>query len=512
MDVGDFKELFKHLASAGAGRPVDKDGFPQGPWTPDLLADAITQIDATGSGIELRTVQLWFQDNDKGIGNENTRLLARIFGCDDPEATSEWQAVLGAARSQFVARRREKRRIRGSDIPEPIDMAHGATLVGKAETAQEADAKSQKRRFSLAGTTESLFGGSTLNLPTSIFAGAVALVFTSYFLGNHDITSEPPEGPAKQVGFFWAPNWIFVFVVLMPLFTAFVAELLAYWKNNGRLKIEALGGRMDRRGSWIQNIEKSSYAFWSVFLICIFFVGVFQWISIRLLPLLRGSSDYPMDWGSIAIERPEVISAPEAIGFTAIAYLYMCVCFYLFFAGLILLYTIAQDFRNIHAVSVRPLEVNHQRKVNEVAVAVMNGIFRCTVLGVLIAICMKLQGTYLASGDPNIASWFFRDMASVFGAGHETHMMADYRAPNHFTSLLIVLTTCFVFLYGVSRLGVGNSMFIHWAKMSAVIALLVASYALIGGFAGFSILLSVGVLVAVYGLLDPGLGTVQVSE
>ncbi|MEP2096634.1 MAG: hypothetical protein ABJI95_24865 [Paracoccaceae bacterium] len=43
-DDHDFKELFKKLTSAGAGRPVDNDGFPQGAWKADLLAEAITRI------------------------------------------------------------------------------------------------------------------------------------------------------------------------------------------------------------------------------------------------------------------------------------------------------------------------------------------------------------------------------------------------------------------------------------------------------------------------------------
>ena len=38
----DFKVLFARVAATGVGRPVDKDGCPQGPWTPDLLAEAIS--------------------------------------------------------------------------------------------------------------------------------------------------------------------------------------------------------------------------------------------------------------------------------------------------------------------------------------------------------------------------------------------------------------------------------------------------------------------------------------
>lgn len=73
----DFKALLKYAFSAGAGRPVDANGFSEGPWTPDLLAEAISEIDANNSGIELRSVQRWLQDNDSGINPENIRWLAR---------------------------------------------------------------------------------------------------------------------------------------------------------------------------------------------------------------------------------------------------------------------------------------------------------------------------------------------------------------------------------------------------------------------------------------------------
>jgi len=58
----------------------------------------------------LRAVQVWFQDNDNGISKANIRWLARIFGCNDPEETSKWQAELMAAKDRLTAERREKRR------------------------------------------------------------------------------------------------------------------------------------------------------------------------------------------------------------------------------------------------------------------------------------------------------------------------------------------------------------------------------------------------------------------
>ncbi|RUW18246.1 hypothetical protein EOA38_36160, partial [Mesorhizobium sp. M1E.F.Ca.ET.041.01.1.1] len=72
--------------------------------------------------------------------------------------------------------------------------------------------------------------------------------------------------------------------------------------------------------------------------------------------------------------------------------------------------------------------------------------------------------------------------------------------------------TCVVFVYGTIRLGGGSRVQVPLWKMSAVVALLVAGYLLIDAFAGFSILLGVGVLLATYGLFDPGFGRWRASE
>jgi hypothetical protein len=48
--------------------------------------------------------------------------------------------------------------------------------------------------------------------------------------------------------------------------------------------------------------------------------------------------------------------------------------------------------------------------------------------------------------------------------------------------------------------------------MSAIVGLLFTSYLLIDAFAGFSILLGIGVLAAVCGLLDPRLGQRRAGE
>ncbi|WP_439605077.1 RcgA family putative transporter, partial [Shinella sp.] len=231
-----------------------------------------------------------------------------------------------------------------------------------------------------------------------------------------------------------------------------------------------------------------------------------------LVPLVKGTGDYAIDWGKLAIVRPDIISVPEAVLFTGISYLYMAISFYIFFSGLILLYMIAYDFWKIKESLKDQPEADSQCHLEEVALTVVRGIFRCTVLGILVAICMKSQSSYLTSTDENIAAWLASDMSSAIYGDNNMSKAINYRMPTHYSSLLVVISTCTVFLFGAVRLGVGNQFRVTLWKMTTVVALLVAGYLLIGAFNGFSIILGLGVLLALYGLFDPGLGRWRTSE
>ncbi|WP_299628540.1 hypothetical protein [uncultured Tateyamaria sp.] len=514
----DFKQLFARLASAGAGKRVDPHGFPDGPWTPETLADAISSIEVNSNGIELRTVQVWFQDNDNGISNENLRWLARIFGCDDPKAASEWQTELSAARSKLDAKRRKKRGAKETTATRAPDLDMSSPVCeskpeNELSLATKPDAAAQPTQRSwLVQATEAVFSRSPLNLPASVFAGAVALQFTSYFLGIHEVTFEAPDGLTKQVGFLWAPNWTFLFLAFMPIFFAATAELLSFWKETGRPKVANEVSLFENHRDWSRNLDASSYTFWAVFLICLLFAGVFQWISVRLLPLLRGGGDFAIDWGSLAIVSPEIISVPEAMAFTGFAYLYMCISFYLFFAALILLYCVAQDFGNIRSNDPGNRDAVNDDVIRVIGARVMRAIFRCVVLAILIAVCMKLQSAYLTSSGKNILRWLMIDMRAVFSSGDRPQSLGNYSAPNHFTSLLIVLSSIFVFLHGASRVTGGVRANNRFGMMVVTIGLLSTAYLLIGAFAGFSVLLLAAVLLATYALCDPDFGQKSTNE
>ncbi len=493
---------------------MSEDGFPAGPWTPELLAEAISQIDSNRIGVDLRTVQLWFQENDKGISTANIRWLARVFGCDDPVATSEWQMELSAAQSRLTAKRREWKRTgsgSGVALAEPARF-----IVDGSEALAEApdvNGSQPKRRYRLARRSEALFSqGSPLNLPASVFAGISALGFVSFIIGIHNVKYGRADGIFKQVGFLWAANWTLVFMVFLPLFLAFVSELVTSWKHQERSKVVRSSGLNESYHAWERIVEASSYSFWAVFLICLLFAGLFQWIGVCLIPLIKGGGNYATDWGSIAIVRPEIVSVPMEVVFTGAAYLYMCLCFYLFFAGLILLYTVVDDLWKIGEASKNRPQVDFQRGLDEAGFRVMRWVFRCTVLGVLIATVMKLQSSYLASNGKNIMAWLISDLSSVLYERADVINRFSYRMPTHYSSLLVAISACVIFLYGAIRLGVGSQFQVPFWKMAAVVALLIVSYLLIDAFSGFSILLGVGILLAIYGLVDPGFGRGRASE
>ena len=496
----DFKTLFARVAAEGVGRPADSDGCPQGPWTPELLAEAISQIDANRAGIELRTVQLWFEDNEKGISTNNIRWLARVLGCNDPEGASAWQAALSKSQARLTARRRARRQKETSHETEKDDRTpDNAPRPTRAEDPRQG--------FSLARVSEGIFSrGSPLNLPASVFAGAVALQFVSYFLSIHSVTYVREDGITKQVGFLWAPNWTFLFIVFMPLFFAFVVDQVTNWKNGGRCALLSHIAESDRPDDWMRRVEATSYTYWAVFLLCVGFAGVFQWVGVRLLPVLNGGGDYAIDWGSLAIARPDEIGIIDQVAFTGAAYFYMSLCFYLFIAGLILLSTVAEDFAQIGKTLVRQPNVARSREAQAAGSRIMRGIFRATVAGLLVAMCMKLESLYVVTAAPSVWHWLFLDAASIMTRFGDPVDWGDYSMPTHFTSLLVALMLGAVYLYGAIRIGLTTPFHVPLARTTAAVLFLGIAYLLVGVVTGFSILLALALIVAVYGLFDPGFG------
>jgi hypothetical protein len=219
----NFKQLFARLAAAGAGRPTDNQGFADGSWTPETLADAISAIDGNREGVELRSVQVWFQDNDNGISDPNLRWLARIFGCGDPEATSAWQTELKAAKERLACQRREKRKSKttnGSAVMPAVISTPGVSQtieIAAGDLRNTERASSGSKRVTLAERCERLLSGATsVNLQIAYWMVFCVLALMNYVLGTLSVTYVPQEGLVKQVGFIWAPTLTVLPLVALP--------------------------------------------------------------------------------------------------------------------------------------------------------------------------------------------------------------------------------------------------------------------------------------------------------
>ncbi|MEO0548144.1 MAG: hypothetical protein AAF035_14520, partial [Pseudomonadota bacterium] len=212
QSTDNFKVLFVRLAAQGAGRPVDQHGVADGPWTPETLADAISAIDTNKAGIDVRTVQVWFQANNNGISDKNIHWLARIFGCNDPLATSRWQSQLKAAKEQLAAERRQRQRITSKADWEARGQVQGQnTQVNEFPNEVEAPSNQHEpghQKISLAARAESLFlNGAPFAMVMMMWACVAILLYICYLLGAHDVSYSPVKDVEKQVGLFWSPNW-----------------------------------------------------------------------------------------------------------------------------------------------------------------------------------------------------------------------------------------------------------------------------------------------------------------
>ncbi|MEO9779838.1 MAG: hypothetical protein ABJO75_00555 [Sedimentitalea sp.] len=511
-----FKVLFARLAAEGAGRPVDRQGFPDGPWTPETIAEAISAIDGYDGDIDLRTVQIWFQDNDNGISTNNIRWLARIFGCNDPDATSLWQVELSAANRRLAEKRKRKKvgnrpRLGSTETVQKIEAGYTRARAS-AVTAQEIN-----WRFNLAKKTEALFDSqSSMALPLVVFTGACTLALISFTLNVHSVVFTPENGPPRQVGFLWAPNWTITFLAVLPLFLVLLMDLLRCWKEEWRTRLADFNDPEFLGVSWEHRLTAASYAFWATFFVTVIVASGYNWTATHLTPLLESDpGNWAVDWSRIAILRPDLISVPSAIAFTSLVFLYNGFTAYLFFTGHIILHLMKDDYVSL----MKGLEAQSSEEfipeIENISFLLMNGIFRCTALGVLITILMKLQSSFLQSNSTNIIDWLVADFGSPFG-NHDSiakESTLSRIAPGSFYSFFCLLAIVGTFAnasikirWMFARLHLAewhNRLIAPWVVMNGTMALLVISYFLIGVLPGFTIFLAFSLALTGYLLTKP---------
>ena len=511
LDGGNFKTLLKRMVAIGAGQLVDRSGMPPGPWTADTLADAISELDGNRAGIDRRTVQLWLQDNDRGISTKSVHYLAMVFGCDDSEATSGWQAEIMASLDRLGAQKRASQnqsdQLEVGERKLETESANARSLGGYSRS----NAKTSESHLGIAGRSEAAFSQSNaFALTTVVWAGFAALAFLTYILGVDNVHYSPTDGLSKQVGFLFAPSWTLLPVVILPMLIFSVHELLEFWKNKGRTSLVQAAGR--QRGQyleWNDRIKSQSCSFWAIFFVSFVIIFGLQWSGVYLRALLNGdATNFMMDWNIVTLVRPDVISVPAAIFLSFVAYLYFSFLMWIFFVGLLLFYTVVRDFSDVCSDRAIEASANGDLQVDKIGIRVMISVFRCTVLAILFCTCIRLQSTYLVSDGTNVISWLIKDGLSLFGG--EANSWLEQKAIARFTSIVLLYLTCFVF-FGccilMSRVicmqpNTGRAIF-RWLPKIAIVIILAINLYLIGRVNGFSFFLVASVVAAAYALYNP---------
>lgn len=529
----NFKRLFARLAAEGAGRPVDKDGFADGPWTPESLADAITAIDGNREGVELRTVQVWFQDNDNGISDTNIRWLARIFGCGDPEATSRWQAELKAAKERLALERRARRRDASDNsvvssghetrVPVGNDTYKERKKISTNDRASGSVKEAKKLSKSLAERCEwALSSPTSMNLLIAYWLVFSGLGLLNYVFGTLSVTYRPEVGISKQVGFIWAPTLTVLPLIVLPLFIYYVSDLNTYWKQVGRMKCTSHGVisiKPHSHAAWFGKVKDYSFSFWAILVFCLLFVFGFQWGGIYLPAYLSGDANgVQIDRYLVALERPNVISIPQAMVLSAIGYLYTASYIAFFMFGLLFLVIVANDFHDVCMTSSIEGTLVDIQRIRKQGQKIIWGSFRVAVFAIWLATCVKLQITYLSSDSPDFVTWLRTDFLSAFNLTTARNGWLPNTSISHFTTFMMVAVTATIFVVCALRVhNIFEGVSVYESdypftenrnaivKMLAVIGMLFINLILIGRFSGFSVLLIMCVAASFYVMSGPKL-------
>lgn len=527
QSTDNFKVLFSKLAAQGAGRPVDQHEVADGPWTPDALADAITAIDSNKDGIDVRTVQVWFQANDNGISDKNIHWLARIFGCNDPAATSRWQSELKAAKERLAV----ERRARQCDPVKVSEHAAGRKreLVTQANepvhktVATFGEPKLEHQRVGLASRAENLFlDGAPFGMVVTMWASVAVMLYLGYLIGAHNVFYSPIQNVEKQVGLFWSPNWLLDKLIWLPLIVFTVSNLITTWREQWRSMLVAWSSKSVQTCSWDERLSAYASSFVGITLVCFFVVFMLQWYGSYLQPLIQNDEgSRVIDWLLVSIERPDVVTTTESMTASMYANLLSGIAYWYCFSGLMLLYIVSTDFKDISGRLQPIVEADKGLKFLRIANSIVSSVFCCAVFALLTSIGIKLVAVYLMTDAENILRWLILDASALFNGQNGTWTWFDKSPSASITSFFVMFIPVFVFFLCASQIqssvngqfsskiaendetiasmaAAANKAKFAWLSRASVILLLVANFWLIGRFTGFSVLLLTSCCLAIF--------------
>lgn len=502
----DFKELFQEAISARAGLTLAGTADTSSEWTPSLLAAALAEADPKGRGVDVRTVQNWFQDNDKGISSENIICLARVFGRGDPDAIAMWRTELRAANKLLASKRRARRK-----------STRSTTSVENAtdpQTLTERTQASQNGQNSFARLSERIFTSSDgFSISILVWAGFFMLCLAAFIAKNHDITYPAGPGLDKQVGFFWSLSWSIECLLLYPTSFLLIANLVCFWKRESQTAVQPEG----EKSTWNDLIDNLRFPFWVAASVAFVLVFIVQWGGVYLVGLTQTDAPELIDWLLVAHVQPDVITMSEALFVSLLAFSYSGLVYWFYFVGLLLLFSVTVDFHR-RATSPDPdFEGSFFERTGE---KLQRCIYLSTIIGIFVATAIQLNAVYLKSDGETSLSWLANDFIAILNPDAKSWALLEQSSVSSLTSSILLLLH--LALFGVCTIKVRSGLrACHTRNLPSgrfnavtsterepinhdpmvrqicILGLLCLTFGSIGQFVGFTVLLFASLLITV---------------
>ena len=502
----DFKELFQEAISARAGLSSVGAVDTGAEWTPSLLAEALAQADPEGRGVDVRTVQNWFQDNDKGISSENIVCLARVFGMGDPDAIAGWRTELRAANKRLAMKRRAHREGTGSIAAIENDKG--------PRTSPKKNQGSQDDQHSLARLSERVFRSlDGFSISMLVWAGFFLLCLASFIVGTHDVLY--PAGPDldKQVGFFWSLSWPVECLLLYPASFLLIANLVSFWRRES----QAVLSSEVEQGAWNSLIHSMRLPFWVAAIVAFVFIFGVQWGGVYLTGLKQADGPDLVDWILVTRVRPDVVTSSEALSVSLLAFFYSGMIYWFYFIGLLLLFAVTEDFDRKATSSGVSVDDSFFERAGE---KLQNCIFHTTVVGIFVATAIQLNALYLKSDGETSLGWLAGDIIAGLDPSAKKWSFLEQSSVSSLTSSILLLLHLALFAVCTTKvrsaLRMRQTRILPSERANAAIStngehtfpapllgqicilgLLCLNFCLLGKFVGFTILLVVSLLMTI---------------
>ena len=261
-----------------------------------------------------------------------------------------------------------------------------------------------------------------INIGVISLLTAVLLIFGSYMTGVLDVEYRAAH---KQLGFLWAPNWSFNYLILFTAYNCLFCFLVARFDEILRM-FHARGVIVasepmrstadDVIADWRLRLRGMTPVVWCLTL-GVPFTAFYAWFNDCYQPLIHNDLlGNAADWSTLAIVEPSTASRWSELVFTAAAYIYMGFSSWVYLFVLAYAATCAA-YLNRLAHGGRFRLVFRARDLAEGLHDLLNLVFGLACLGFLAAYTGRVQSTYVMSTAPNIFRYMFAtELDFVHGA------------------------------------------------------------------------------------------------